>query len=83
MHNWKHSQDAALKKALYRSIHLCRTNPDYRMRYPSEAKANPKGLVLLEPHPEAVKRITHDYMVRIRNAFQPAVERPKRLNKIG
>ncbi len=83
MHNWKHSQDAALKKALYRSIHLCRTNIDYRTRYPSEAKANPKNLILLEPHPEAVKRITHDYMVRIRNAFQPSVERPKRLNKIG
>ncbi len=83
MHNWKHSQDRALAKALYRSIHLCRTNLDYRTRYPAEAKANPKLLVLLQPHPEAVKRITHDYRSRIRNSFMPAVERPERLNKLA
>ncbi len=83
MHDWKYSQKKALEKALYRSIQLCRTSPDYRMKFPSEAKANPKGLVLTEPHPEAVKRITHDYGVRISNAFAPKVERPKRMNKSG
>jgi len=83
MHNWKTSQQRALAKALYRSIHLCRTNEDYRMKYPAEAKANPKNIVLLQPHPEAVKRITRDYASRIRNSFFPPVERPARLNKLG
>ncbi len=83
MHNWKYSQDKALKKALYRNIHIARTSPDYQMKFPSEVKINPKRLVLKTNHPEASKRITHDFEVRIRNAFQPKVERPKRMNRNG
>ncbi len=82
MHDWKYSQKKALAKALYRNIHISRTSPDYRMKYPAEVKANPKNLVLREVHPEAKKRIEHDFSVRIRNAFQPTVERPARLNKV-
>ncbi len=83
MHNWKYSQKKALEKALYRNIHIARTSPDYKLKFPSEVKVNPKGLVLKLPHPEARKRIEHDFEMRIRNAFQPKVERPARLNKIA
>ncbi len=83
MHDWKYSQEKALKKALYRNIHISRTSPDYKMKHPGEVKVNPKNLVLAKPHPEAVKRIEHDFSVRIRNAFQPKVERPVRMNKNG
>ncbi len=82
MHDWRYSQKKALEKQLYRSIQLCRTSIDYRLKYPSEAKSNPKNLVLKEAHPEAIKRITHDFNSRIRNAFQPSVKRPARLNRV-
>ncbi len=82
MHNWKYSQKKALEKALYRNIHIARTSPDYKLKHAAEVRINPKGLILSLPHPEARKRIEHDYAVRIRNSFQPSVQRPARLNKI-
>ncbi len=82
MHDWKYSQRKALEKRLYRNIHIARTSPDYQITYPAEVKVNPKKLVLKAPHPDAKKRIEHDFMVRIRNSFQPKVERPERFNKI-
>jgi len=83
MHSWKHCVDRALKHELYRAIHLCRTNPDYKLKYPSEVKQNPTGKLLLVPTSEAKKRIEHDHEVRVRNNVVPIVERPKRLNRIG
>ncbi len=82
MHNWKYSQKKALEKALYRNIHIARTSPEYRIQHPNEARLNPSQKVLKLPSPEAKKRIEHDFAIRIRNAFQPTVERPARLNKI-
>jgi len=82
MHDWKYSQEKALQKALYRNIHIARTSPDYAIKYPAEVKINPKHLVLKLSHPEAKKRIEHDFVLSIRNSFQPKVERPQRLNKI-
>ncbi len=83
MHSWTHCIERALKKQLYRSIHLCRTNPDYRLKFPNEVRANAKGEVLKTPNKEAEKRILHEHEVRIRNNQVPAVERPKRLNRFG
>lgn len=80
--SWRNHQDKALQKKLDRSIHLARTNPDYQIKYPSEARDNPDRLLLSEPHVEAVKRITHDHLVRIKHITTPAVERPQRLNKL-
>ncbi len=82
MHDWKYSQEKALAKALYRNIHIARTSPEYRIQHPNEARLNPSQKVLKLPSPEAEKRIKHDYVIRIRNSFQPKVIRPKRLNKI-
>ncbi len=83
MHSWKHCAERALKHQLYRSIHLCRTNPDYRIRFPSEVKQNPEKKLLRVPTQEASKRILHEHEVRIRNNIVPPVERPKRFNRIG
>ncbi len=81
MKNWTYSINKALEKQYVRSIHLCRTNPDYRILHPAEAKQNPTNKVLVSPTVEAKKRIDHEHEVRIRNNFPPAVERPKRFNK--
>jgi len=83
MHSWKHCIERALEKQLYRAIHLCRTNPDYKLKYPQEVKENPTGKVLLSCTASAKKRIEHEHMVRIRNNIVPTVERPKRLNRVG
>ncbi len=82
MHSWEHSIERALEKQLYRSIHLCRTNPDYRLKYPAEFKENPSGKLLTVPTASARKRILHEHEVRIRNNIVPTVERPKRLNRV-
>jgi len=83
MHSWKHCVDRALKHQLYRAIHLCRTNPDYKLRFPSEVKANPQQKVLINPTKEAEKRILHEHEVRVRNNIVPRVERPVRFNRVG
>ncbi len=83
MHSWQHCIDRALKHQLYRSIHLCRTNPDYLLKYPSEVKSNPENKVLNTVNHEAKKRIEHEHMVRVRNNVVPIVDRPKRFNRLG
>ncbi len=83
MHSWKHCIERALKHQMYRSIHLSRTNPDYKLKYPAEVAKNPERKLLLSPNKEAEKRILHEHEVRIRNNIVPAVERPKRLNRVG
>ncbi len=83
MHSWKHCIDRALKKQLYRSIHLSRTNPDYKLKHPAEVASNPEKKLLIVPNKEAEKRILHEHEVRVRNNQVPNVERPKRLNRIG
>ncbi len=83
MHSWRHCIERALDKQLYRSIHLCRTNPDYKLRFPNEVKLNPTGKLLLSPNQEARKRILHEHEVRIRNNIVPKIDRPKRFNRVG
>ncbi len=82
MKNWQYSQKKALEKALYRSIHQCRCNPDYRLKYVAEAKANPTLKVLLSPNVEARKRIEHEYALRVKMVTPPPVARPARLNRV-
>ncbi len=83
MHSWQHCIDRALLHQLYRAIHLCRTNPDYLLKCPSEVKQNPEHKVLLVPTSEAKKRIQHEHDVRVRNNVVPVVDRPKRFNRLG
>ncbi len=81
MHSWKHCCDRALEHKLERAIHLCRTNLDYRIKYPSEVRANSELKVLTECHPEAKIRILKEHEKILRNAMVPLVERPKRLSR--
>ncbi len=83
MHSWRHCIERALAKQLYRSIHLCRTNEDYRLRFPEEVRLNPERKLLLSPSKQAEKRILHEHEVRVRNNIVPVVERPKRFNRVG
>ncbi len=83
MHSWRHCIERALDKQLYRSIHLGRTNSDYRLRFPNEVKSNPEGKVLSSPNLEAKKRILHEHEVRVRNNIVPTVDRPKRFNRVA
>jgi len=83
MHSWNHCLERALAHQLYRAIHLCRTNPDYKLKYPQEVKQNPQSKLLLVPTSEAKKRISHEHEVRVRNNMVPTVERPKRFNRFG
>ncbi len=79
--SWQHRRKVALEKALYRSIHLCRCNPDYCMQHIAEARLNPTKKVLKEPNIEAKKRIVHEHEIRMKLTTVPSVERPKRLNR--
>ncbi len=79
--SWLKHQQKALDKALYRSIHLARCNPDYQLKYSSECRDNPERKVLHSCHPEAQKRIEHDHSVRLHMVTPPKVERPQRLNR--
>ncbi len=81
MHSWHHSLHRALKKQLYRAIHLARTNEDYQRKYPSEVRANPKSLVLRECHPEARKRIEKKHDLLCKRTFVTPVDRPERWNR--
>ncbi len=83
MHSWRHCIERALDKQLYRSIHLCRTNSDYRLRFPNEVRENPEGKVLSSINKEARKRILHEHEVRVRNNIVPIVDRPKRFNRVA
>ncbi len=80
---WPKATQRALKHALTRSIHLARTNTDYQIKHPNECRDNPDNKVLAHCHPEAEKRIIKDQAKIIERAFQPSVERPKRLSRVG
>jgi len=80
---WKKQRDKALLKQLYRSIHLARCNPDYKLRYPNECRENPEHHILSQCHPEAKKRICHQYETFCHRIDMPTVDRPMRLNKGG
>ncbi len=79
--SWIKHQKKSLDKALYRSIHLARCNPDYQLKFPSECRDNPSRHVLHKCHPEAEKRIMHDHSVRLHMVTPPIVKRPERLNR--
>ncbi len=79
--SWKRHQEKALAKALYRSIHQCRCNPDYKLKHVGEAKANPKLEVLKTVNPEARKRIEHAHIVHLKLVTPPVVQRPARVNR--
>ncbi len=81
MKNWNYSQEKALAKALYRSIHLCRCNPDYRLKHVAEAKLDPKRENISKVNIEARKRIEHDIEAHIKMVTQPSVARPARFNR--
>ncbi len=80
---WQIHCEKALKKKLYRAIHLARTNPDYQIKHPSECRENPENKVLLCCHPEAEKRILKEHETTLRLAVMPTVDRPARLNRVG
>ncbi len=80
---WHKVQHKALQKSLYRAIHLARCNPDYRLKYPNEARDNPKNEVKKECHKEAQIRILKDHEMKCRRAHVPPVQRPKRMNRVG
>lgn len=83
-HFWHQQQEQALSKALYRSIHLGRTNPDYIALHPTEHKfqsAQADQHCYDKCTPEAKDRITK--LVKKKQKFYhiPTVERPKRINR--
>ncbi len=80
---WHKHQHKALQKKLYRAIHLARNNPDYRLKYPNEARDNPKQEVRKTCHKEAEIRILKEHEQICNRARVPDVERPKRMNRIG
>ncbi len=80
MKTWHHSQHVALEKKIYRTVILARTNEDYRIRYPQEAK-DCKNTTFKQPHKEAIKRVEHEHNLWCKLHVTPAVDRPKRLNR--
>ncbi len=80
---WHKNQHKHLAKMLYRAIHLARNNPDYRLKYPNEARDNPKLEVRKECHKEAHIRILKEHEHLLESVKVPTVERPQRLNRLG
>ncbi len=78
---WQYACERALKKQLYRSIHLARTNTDYQIKYPNECRDNPNGEN--KCHPEAEKRIIKEHAKILEKAIVPRVERPKRPSRVN
>ncbi len=81
MRSWDYSIKRALAKKLYRSIHLCRCNPDYKLKHPSEARLDPKNHNCSKVNVEAEKRIIHEHELHVKLNTAPTVIRPKRLNR--
>ncbi len=79
---WHKYEHKHLQKMLYRAIHLARNNPDYRLKYPNEARDNPTNKVLTECHKEAHIRILKEHQHQIERAMVPNTERPVRLNRV-
>ncbi len=80
---WHIHQHKALETKLERAIHLARTNPDYRRKYPNEARDNPKLEVRKECHKEAQIRILQEHKQICLRAEVPSVARPPRLNRVS
>ncbi len=80
---WHKYEHKHLEKMLYRAIHLARNNPDYRLKYPNEARDNPKQEVRNECHKEAAIRILKEHQHQLEFAKVPTTIRPMRLNRIG
>ncbi len=78
---WERQQSKSLSKKLYRSIQLCRCNPDYQIKYPNEFRDLNKYASINKLHPEAMKRINHEHEVRLKMSTMPTVIRPVRLNR--
>jgi len=79
--SWKMATERALQHKLYRSIQLARGNKDYQIKHPSEIPK--EGKIEHSCHKEAEMRITKEHITVLRNSQVPAVDRPKRLNRIG
>ncbi len=80
--NWKMAKTRALKKKFTRTISLATCNPDYAIKYPHECRDNPENKLLGQCHPEAIKRIEHDFNTAMQKVEVPTVERPKRTNRL-
>jgi len=80
---WHKYEHKHLEKMLYRAIHLARNNPDYRLKYPNEARDNPKQEIRKECHKEAAIRILADHKHQLERAQVPNTIRPQRLNRLG
>ncbi len=80
---WHKYEHKHLQKMLYRAIHLARNNPDYRLKYPNEARDNPKLEVRKTCHKEAEARILKDHMHMLEKAKVPTTATPARFNRVG
>jgi len=78
---WVKQQSKALHHELYRSTILRLTNTDYQIQYPNECRNLQSCDIVTHVHPEALKRITHDHLKRIKMITPPTVQRPVRLNR--
>jgi len=75
------AKERALRKKFTRDISLKTCNPDHQLKYPHECRENPGNKLLHECHPEAVKRIVHDFRVAMQKVQVPLVKRPQRVNR--
>ncbi len=79
--SWPVALQRALAKKKTRDISLKTCNPDHQIKYPNECRDNPEHKLLHQCHPEAEKRIEHDFKVAIQKTIVPVVDRPKRMNR--
>ncbi len=78
--SWHKVQANALTKLLQISI-LLRNNPDYQIKYPNECRNLNSCDVKTHVHPDAKKRIVHDFQKKILAITPPTIQRPVRLNR--
>jgi len=77
---WHKEQSHALEKLLFNTI-LLRANPDYQIKYPNECRNLSSCDTKTHVHPDAKKRITHDFQKKIKQITPPTIDRPVRLNR--
>ncbi len=65
-------------KATYRQIIILITGKAITTQ---ECRDNPENKLLTTCHPEAIKRIEHDFNTAMQKVEVPTVERPKRTNR--
>ncbi len=78
MHSWTHARERHLTHALYRAKILIKSQPEYKLKHPNEARASEKG-----DYTEQIIRIKKDYANYLKFTNVPATDRPKRLNRLG